>query len=63
MTSKDTLIDNYAKASVALALQEARLILRESEHKNTSGTREVIMLAQILLEEKHRIKDETNGTD
>lgn len=61
----DKILDKLALSSVALALAEARLLFRESEHKNTSGTREIVMLAQIILEEKHRIRqlrrDEQNG--
>lgn len=61
----EKLLDKLAISSVALALAEARQIFRESEHKNTSGTREIVMLAQIILEEKHRVRqekrDERNG--
>ena len=61
----DKILDKLALSSVALALTEARQMFRDSEHKNTSGTREIVMLAQIILEEKHRVKqvrrDEQNG--
>jgi hypothetical protein len=61
----DKILDKLALSSVSLALVEARQIFKESEHKNTSGTREIVMLAQIILEEKHRIRqvrrDEQNG--
>lgn len=53
---KEMLLEGLALKNVALALVEAREIFNESKHKNSSGTREIVMLAQVILEEKHRVK-------
>ena len=55
---KEMVLKDLALKNVALALVEARQLFKESEHKSTSGTREIVMLAQIILEEKHRVRQE-----
>ena len=49
-------LEKLAIANVDLALINARAILKNSEHRNSSGTREVIMVAQMLLNEIDRLK-------
>jgi hypothetical protein len=49
-------LEQVAVLNVEMALLQARALLKDTEHKNSSGTREVIMVAQMLLNEIDRLK-------
>lgn len=49
-------LEQIAVLNVELALLHARAILEDTEHKNSSGTIGVIMVAQMLLNEVDRLK-------